>query len=187
MNRSLLFSLALAMMPTMSLAQAAPPLPMAADRVAPTAAQLAAMQQFHAQLQQVRQQNRARLLAALTPQHRSAVAAVVGQLALSPSPDIAGAARQVDAILSGGERQSILSIEDAHRTQMQALMQQHRASFDATLSAQDRARMVQHEAQMQASRPNEPQQDAGQIILRTLGNFGSFDGHMHGPGMHGMP
>ena len=185
MKRFVAFALALALAPATALAQVPPP-PETAGVAAPSAQQMAAMQQVHAQMEQFRLQSRARLLAALTPQHRAAVANVVGQLALSPNPDPRAAAQQLDAVLAPAEKQSIVNIDAAERANMHALMQQARAAFEASLSTEQRARMAQHAAQMHAFMQSHPRpakvSDPGSIVLRTLGNFGfgSF-------GVIGMP
>jgi hypothetical protein len=143
---------------------------------------MSVMRQVHAQAEAAHVQTRARMLAALTPAHRTAVANVIGQLALAASPNARAGAQALDAVLSPAEKQSILNIAAAERSNMHALMQQARTTFESTLSADERARMEQHKAKMQAQRQSRPRPpyapDPGAIVLRTLGTFG-------GPGMHG--
>jgi hypothetical protein len=178
MMRSLIFTLALVFAPAAVLAQVPPPA-LNGD-TAPSAQQMAAMQQMHAQMEGLRVQTRTRMLAALTPQHRAAIANIVGQLAVAPNPDQRGAAQALDAVLAPVEKQSILTIDAAQRANMHALMQQQRAAFEATLSADQRARLAQHWAKTETFRQSHPRptllSDPGAIVLRTLGNFGPSGG-----------
>jgi hypothetical protein len=183
MKRSIVLSLALVFAPAAALAQSAPPPgPPGMEGGAPSAAQMAAMRQVHAQAEAAHAQTRARLLAALTPAHRTAVANVFGQLAIAVNPDPRAAAQSLDALLSPAEKQSVVTIAAAERTNVHALMQQARAAFESTLSADQRARMAQREAQRAGMRQSGPlppgAADPGAIVLRTLGDIG-------GPGMHG--
>jgi len=181
MKRLLIVSLALAVAPATVFAQttttttttAAPAL----DRRPPlTAAQRSAMQQLRAEFQQSRMQTRARLLAALTPAHRTAVANVVGQLALTTNPNPKAAAQALDAILAPAEKTSIVNIAAAERSNTQALMQQQRSIFEASMTADQKAQMAQRETQRQAYMASHPRTahvpDPGAIVLRTLGSFG---------------
>jgi hypothetical protein len=187
MKSSLLLSLALFLAPAAAFAQAGPPPPPDATDGAhapPTAAQMAAMQQMRAQMEQMHVQVRSQMLGSLTAQHRTAVASIVGQLALSANPDPAGAARQLDLILSPGEKQSVLNVAaNAHNT-MHAMMEQHRAQMESTMTADQRTQMAAREAKMQAFRQSHPRpemNDPGTIVLHTLGAFGGPEG-MHGHG-----
>jgi hypothetical protein len=183
MKHSLVLSLAFALTPVGALAQGAPPPP--PDAGAPTAGQRAAMQQLHAQMEQNRLQTRSRMLAALSPAHRTAIANIVGQLVLSPNPDPRAAAQALDAALSPAEKQSVLVIHQTDRANMEALMQQHQAQFESSMTPEQRAEMQQREAKMQAFKQSHPRpeaNDAGLIVLHTLGTFGGHE--MHGPGMH---
>jgi hypothetical protein len=189
MKRSIMLSLALAFAPVAGLAQGAPspgPPGMESNSV-PTSAQMSAMRQVHAQAEAAHVQARSRLIAALSPAHRTAVASIFGQLALAPNPDLHAAAQSLDALLTPAEKQSVVSIAAAERSNMHALMQQARAQFESTLSADQRERMAQRHAKMEDMRQNHPlpadAADPGAIVLRTLGAFG---GHgMRGPWMPG--
>jgi hypothetical protein len=182
-KRSVLLSLALTLGPAPALAQGAPPpgaLPPAPGApppaFAPSAQQRALMRQAHAQLEAFRLQTRVRILAALTPQHRATVATLAGQLVLSANPDPRAAAQALDAVLSPAEKQSILVISAAQRASMRAFMQQQRATFSAGLSPDQRAEMARREAERQAYVQSHPRparvEDAGKVVLRTLGDFG---------------
>jgi hypothetical protein len=147
-----------------------------------SAQQQAALEQLRFQVQQFRLQTRTRLLAALTPSHRAAVANIVGQLALTPNPNPRAAAQALDAMLAPSEKQSILNISLAGRANMRALRRQQKAIFEATLTAAERAQAAQREAKRQAYRQSHPRPthvpDPGAIVVRTL-SFG-------GPGRRGF-
>jgi hypothetical protein len=183
MKHLLALSVALVFAPAAVGAQSAP-VPAAADASAPNSQLRAAREQFRAQMQTARLQTRARLLAALTPAHRTAVANIFGQLALAANPNPRAAAQALDAVLAPAEKESILSIAAAERANMQALMQQQRATIESTLSAEQRAQMAQRDAQRQAFMQSHPRRayvpDAGAIVLRTLGGFGGGPAGMHG-------
>ncbi len=76
------------------------------------------------QMEQMHAQARAKMLAALTPQNRQLLSTLAGQLAVAEKPDIAAAARQLDAALSTSEKTTILSVHANMRKQMQANMPQ---------------------------------------------------------------
>ncbi len=179
-------ALALALSPAAAFAQAeAPPPgpPGTALGSPPTAAQQALMRQVHAQAEAARLQARQRLLAALTPAHRTAVANVVGQLALAANPDPRAAAQALDAVLAPAEKQSIVNIDAAQRANVHALMQQAHAAFESTLTPDERAQMAAREAQMESRRQSRQRpagaSDPGAIVLHTLADFGGR-GMMHG-------
>jgi hypothetical protein len=182
MKRSIIiFCLALAAGPAPVFAQqTAPPDGPPPAFASPNPQMIAAMRQSRVQMQQLRQQVRSRMLASLTPAHRTAFANLVSQLALSVEPNPRAAATQLDAILAPAEKQSVLTLAAAERTSMEAIMQQTRAAVEATLSADQRARMAQREAKMEAFRSSHPRAahaaDPGMILLRTLASFGPEHG-----------
>jgi Spy/CpxP family protein refolding chaperone len=182
-----LLGFALAMSPVLAAADQSPTTDAAGSFPRPN---FAAMQQMHAQLEQIHKQARLQLLASLTPAHRTLLANVVGQLAISPNPDRAVAARSLDAALSQGEQRSVLSVEAAARTQSHNLMEASRAQFEASLTPDQRAAMQTrmesrangHEG-MQAQRTPDP----GMILLDLAGGEG-HEHHGFGPGgPMGMP
>ena len=119
MKTSYVAALALAtFVPAGAFAQPAPPPP--PPMAAPPAANWQQMMALH-------QQERAKILEALTPEHRSLLANLVGQLAISPNPDVDDAAAKLNAALSPGERDAIMKIHQDTRTAMQASMQGHDA------------------------------------------------------------
>lgn len=72
-------------------------------------------------MMQMHQQMRTTMLAALTPQNRTLLGTVAGQLATSATPDVKAAAAQLDAALSPAEKQAILSQHQAMVQQMQSM------------------------------------------------------------------
>jgi hypothetical protein len=191
MKRSIVLSLALMLAPAPALAQSEPPGPppdaAAAGWSAPSPAQRAAMEQFRTAAQQYRVQTRSNMLASLTPAHRTALASLVGQLALTPNPNYKAAIAQVDAMLSPNERTSIVTISTAERNSMRALMQQQRAALASTLTPAQQTEMAQREAKRQAFEASHPRPahvpDPGAILLRTLASpAGGWGGGHHGGG-----
>jgi hypothetical protein len=181
-----ILSLGLLLSPAVALAQdaGAPPPP----RATPTAQQRALMEQARTQMQQIHAQARTQMLASLSPAHRTAVANVIGQLATSPNPNPALAARQIDAVLTQAEGQSILRTHQAAKTQMQTLHSQMRAQFESSLTPDERAQMEAHRAQFAQSHPGgmagrPSSTDPGAVLLRALGP--EHEGGMHGPGGSG--
>ncbi|MBV8601401.1 MAG: hypothetical protein JO359_07540 [Candidatus Eremiobacteraeota bacterium] len=119
MNRFFIAALGAALIvPVAALAQPAPPVAPPPPMAAPPGADWQQMMQLH-------QQERAKVLAALTPEHRTLLANLVGQLAISPTPDVDGAAAKLNAALSPGEKDAIGKIHDETRAAMQASMQGH--------------------------------------------------------------
>jgi len=189
MKRSIVLSLALMLAPASALAQSEPPGPPpdgAAAFSTPSPAQRAAMEQFRTAAQQYHIQTRSNMLASLSPAHRSALASLVGQLALTPNPNYKAAIAQVDAMLSPNERTSIVNISTAERNSMHALMQQQRAAMASTLTPAQQSEMAQREAKRQAFEASHPRPthvpDPGAILLRTLASpAGGWGGGHHGP------
>jgi len=128
--------LILALSPAAALAQTAAP-----DTALPPHPSFAAMEQMHAQMEQLHQQARLQMLAALTPAHRALLASVVGQLAIAPTPDRAAAARTLDAALTQSEGRTILSVVANERTQSHNMMEAARQQFEASLTPDQRAQM----------------------------------------------
>jgi hypothetical protein len=176
MKRPLLLLLALTLAPAPVFAQVTPPSADAGSIATPSPQARALMQQSRAQLAQIRQTVRVRMLAALTPAHRTMLANAVGNLVLAVNPDPRAVAAQLDAVLAPAEKQAIIAIDAAGRTSSRAIMQQQRAAFESTLSADQKARIAARQAQMAAYRQSHPRPtrvpDAGMIALRTLGAVG---------------
>ncbi len=182
-----ILSLGLLLAPAVASAQAAPP---DAGPATPSAQMRSAMQQARLQMEQIHTQARNQMLGSLSPAHRSAVANVIGQMAVSPNPNPAVAARQIDAILTQAEGQSILRTHASAKAQMLALRTQMRTQFENSLTPDQRAQMEarraefaqQHPAGAPARSAGLSSTDPGTILLHALGPA-------HGPerGMHGGP
>jgi hypothetical protein len=147
---------------------------------APTADQRQAMrqtfEQFSQQEGQLRQQLRWQILSALSPMHRRAVAATIGELAISPNPDSRAAAQRVDQILSPGERQRILVAHASFATQSRQLRDQMRTQIQSEMPA-GHSDWMNRWGQKGATRQQHPQPDAGTLLLMSL--------TPHGPRMGG--
>lgn len=129
-----------------------------------------AMQQAHARVEQLHAQARNAMLNSLTPAHRSLLAEVVGQLAISPNPDVNAAGRTLDSALSPNESRSILGISSSLESQARQIMQ---AVHQQLMSAQPQGQAGQSQPQgehmhagwtgdgMREARPTDP----GTILL----------------------
>lgn len=84
--------------------------------------------------QALMERSRAALFAAVTPTHRPMVAQIIGELAMSSTPDATVAAKRIDAVLSTAEKAAVLAAFEAPRAEMAALREQHRAQ-DAQFAA----------------------------------------------------
>jgi hypothetical protein len=149
----------------------------------PTDAQRQAMHQMFEQFaqseRQLHDQLRSQILLGLTPVHRRAIAAEIGNLVISPNPDIDAAAKQIDAILSPGERQQILSAHAAYASQVRQLHEQMKSQLESEMP---NAHPSPRDHMMTAARQTE-MRDPGWILLRAL------PPHEHGTmgmGDHGM-
>jgi len=134
----------------------------------------AMIQQHLAQLQHFateQQAFRSQMLGALTPAHRALLAQIVGGLAIAPAPDLAGAARQLNAALSSAEAQNVLRLEQARESAALQEMQQLAAQSGAPQTSLGTARSptganrVYSTATATATAPFGG--DAGSILLRT--------------------
>jgi hypothetical protein len=186
MNKSFFaLALALSLIPAAALAQ---------DTNAsqqPTDTQRQQMHQMHEQFdqseRQLHDQLRSQILSVLTPVHRRALAAEIGNLVLSPNPDIDAAAKQIDAILSPGERQRILQAHAAYESQSRQLHEQMKSQMQSEMPnwhppSHDHMMSPSMQAQMR---------DPGWIVLHALpphehGMMGMGDhGSMGAPPMGG--
>lgn len=132
----------------------------------------AMFQTFHTFMQkeeQLHQQFRAQILRTLTPAHRTAVADLFGQLAISSNPDPASAARQLDSILTQSERQQILSEAANFKASAKSLHEQLRSQMKSEFPAPPHPEQQQMRGGMEERHETAP--DAGMILLRTLGEF----------------
>lgn len=161
MNKGILaLALAFGVLPIGALAQNSNAAP-------PSDAQRQAMrqtfEQFAQQKRQLHEQMRYQILSSLSVVHRRAIAAEIGNLAISPNPDIQSAVRRIDALLSSGERARIMSAHEAYKTQSHQL---HEQMMSAMQSQMPGHQMPQHH-DMHAEQSMH-QNDAGYILLRAL-------------------
>lgn len=170
------FALALSLIPAAALAQDTN------SSQQPTDAQRQAMhqmfQQFAQSERQLHDQLRSQILSGLTPVHRRAIAAEIGNLVISPNPDIDAAAKQIDAILSPGERQRILEAHAAYASQARQLHEQMKSQLQSQMpNAHPSTRDHMMTAAMQPE-----MRDPGWILLRALP---PYEHSMMGMGDHG--
>lgn len=104
-----------------ALSQSAPPTPNPQMRQQ--------FEQMRTQMKQIHDAERAQMLNALTPQHKTLLATVVGRIATSVNPDVDGAAKQLDAALSSGEKQAVVSAAQTARTKERALFESMRSQL----------------------------------------------------------
>jgi hypothetical protein len=183
MNKSLLaLALALSVLPIAALAQDAN------APAAPTADQKQAMHQtferFAQQEEQLHLQMRQQMLSALSPVHRRAVAATIGDLAVADNPDVKAAAQRLDQMLSSSERGRILAAHSSFRDQSRQLHEQLRTEMQSAMPA--------GHPDMMGQRPNgasmpRPPSDPGSLLLMALTPHGMGMGMgWHGPAMMHM-
>jgi len=128
------------------------------------------------------EQLRSQILAALTPDHRAAVASAIGDMVIAASPDPSATAKQIDGILSPGEQQKVVSLHETFVTQSQALMQQLHAQLARQGSgAQWYATNASHPMMMMPGA-----NDAGTVVLMVLSHHAPMGMGMI-PGHGGMP
>ena len=182
MNRPILaFALALAVSPLAGLAQTetpaspAPPPRMGvppAPGTPPRMVDVEALRQSSAQLATLRTQERAQILAALTPAHKQLLAQIAGQLALGTIADTRAAAAQLNAALTPQESQAIVAADTSYRTQRRALTTASRQAAIAVLPADVKERIRSRAERAPGSAPNP---DAGLIVMRaTIGQSNEF-------------
>jgi len=188
MKRIGLLTLAFLLAPVAGFAQDAPPPgpPPAAEAASPAGpggpnpARFAEMRQDRAQIEALHTQARAQMLGALTPAHRTALANIAGHLAISANPDPRLAAQQLDALLTTGEKQSILNVHTQLRAQMRTMMEAARARMEASLTPEQKADMASRQAQWKDKPHSEMRMtpDAGRELLEMTIHAGPPEG-MH--------
>ena len=158
MNQSILaLALALGVIPMSALAQ---------DSSAPAAAsdqRRQVFQQFAQQEEQLRQQMRSQILSSLTPVHRRAVGAAIGDLAIASNPDPQTAGKRLDAMLSPGERQRIIAAHSSFAAQSRQLHDSMRQQLQSTMPAG-----APDHGPPGGMMPEHPQLDAGTLLLIAL-------------------
>ncbi|HEY2476264.1 MAG TPA: hypothetical protein VGI19_15865 [Candidatus Cybelea sp.] len=159
-------ALALSVLPISAAAQTANTAP-----APPTAQQREQMrqtfEQFKGQEEQLHQQLRSTILSDLTPIHRRAIAAEIGELAVSPNPDPQATAKRIDSILSPGERSRIISAHENYRNQEEQL---HQQMFNQIKSQFPNAPQFKHhdDQDHDMAQKQMEMRDAGWIVLHSL-------------------
>jgi hypothetical protein len=136
--------------PLAALADASPPAP-------PPGLPSGPFQQIRQQVDAARGQARTTMLNALSAQHRSLLAQVVGSLAIAQTPDVSAAAKTLDGALSPGESKAILDASNALDQQIKQIMDAARAQNGEPAEGGNRMYIGQGQ-----STP-----DAGMILLRS--------------------
>jgi hypothetical protein len=176
MNRRFLaLALALSVLPTAALAQDTGGRPALTDQQRQAMHQ--AFEQYGQQEKQLHQQFREQVLSSLTPAHRRAVAATIGELAIEPNPDVQAAAKRLDQILSGTERSRIMQAHEALKAQSRQLHEQMMSDMDRIIPDHPTMNHPEH------SNAQRPTPDAGTILLMALSPHPMMGMMMHG--MHG--
>lgn len=122
------------------------------------------MEQFKQQEEQLHEQMRSQILASLTPVHRRAVAAEIGNLVISPNPDPKATAERIDSILSPAERSRILSAHESFKSQEEQLHKQMMAQVQQQFPNWH-PRSDQHQVM---GSMQQRMNDAGWIVLHAL-------------------
>ena len=180
MNRTFLaLALALSVLPVAALAQDAN------APAAPTDAQRQAMHQsmerFMQQGEQLHQQMRAQMLSAVSPAHLRAIGATIGELAITPNPDMQAAAKRIDMILSSGERQRIVALHSSFRVQMRQLHEQMRTEMQNEMPANHSSMM---DGPKNGMMMQQMASDAGTVVLMALSPHPMMDMMPHAGMMH---
>ena len=167
----LALALALSVLPIAALAQ---------DTNAPPQLTDSQRQQLHQAFEQFGQaesrlhdQLRYQILSSLTPVHRRAIGAAIGELAITPNPDVDGLAQRIDAMLMGAERSRIMAAHQAFDAQSKQLRDQMRTQMQSLLPSG--GPMGNHPPR--SNNGQRRQLDAGHIVLFDLMPHG---GHMMG-------
>jgi hypothetical protein len=101
----------------------------------------------------------------MTPVHRRAIAAEIGELAVSANPDAQATAKRIDSILSPGERSRIISAHEQYRNQAEQMHQQ----IMSQLKTQFPNMPERHHNDQDHKMPNQMMmRDAGWIVLHSL-------------------
>ncbi|MGA8534120.1 MAG: hypothetical protein WB615_08435, partial [Candidatus Tumulicola sp.] len=163
-NLCLALALALIALPATAFAQVNPTAS-APPRLTPEQRQAISktMQTFREKELQMHQQLRSQILGALSPDHRTAVAGVIGEMVISDNPDPAAAAKRIDAVLSPGEQQKILADHSTFVSQSQVLMQQMHAQLQSQMPAG--APGAAHWGAGMHRTPSPMASDAGSVVM----------------------
>jgi hypothetical protein len=148
----------------------APVVALADDQsAAPTPAMMqqreAAFAQIHQQMQRLHQQERAQMLASLSPAHKALLAQIAGDLAISPNPDFAAGARRLDAALTPAESQAVIRAHEAFKQQEHNAMEAAHAQFEKSLTPEEQQKVEQRHEKVAFGSHTEHQPDAGMLLL----------------------
>ncbi len=176
-NSLLALALALGIMPIAALAQDTNAPPAMTDQQRQEMHQT--FERFAQQEMQLHQQMRSQILSSLSPVHLRAVGATIGNLAIEQNPDMQAAARQIDRLLSPGERQRVMNAHEAFRSQSRQLHDQMRSEMQSMMPGHPDMEKPEN-GMMQR-----PPQDAGTILLMALSPHPMME--MHGHMWEGMP
>jgi len=160
----------LCLSPVMAFAQSAPPAEGAPPPPPMTAPgpnhhrDFAKMRQMREAFERVHREERAKILAALTPAHRQLLANIVGGMAIASRPDFRAAAARLDAALSPSEKAAILADNHQAMEQMRNIWQQARAQSQPP-SGQPKHPRHEHKGSHHAP-------SAGAIALMVAGGHG---------------
>lgn len=147
-----------------------PPLP------PPDPAAFQAFEQAHAKVEQLHAQARQAMLNTLSPAQRATLAQTVGQLAIAANPDVAAAAKQIDASLTPAQAKTILGISTSLHQQARQLME---AAHKQMMSAMPPGGPEHAQFVMKSIHPGSElwESDAGMVLLMTAmhsGELGEF-------------
>ncbi|MBC5806065.1 MAG: hypothetical protein DLM53_09520 [Candidatus Eremiobacter antarcticus] len=134
----------------------------------------------HQRLGQLHVQGRSQILGILTPQQRTRLAQIAGNLAIAPNPSLDAAAQQLQNALSSAQSQRILSTHSALMQQAAGLMQSAKTQADSYLTPQQRQKVqTSMDVRFGAGHPGGPEHMGGM-------EHGMMDHGMMGHGMQSM-
>jgi Spy/CpxP family protein refolding chaperone len=125
----------------------------------------------HQRLGQLHVQGRSQILGILTPQQRTLLAQIAGNLAISPNPSMDAAAQQLQNALSPAQSQRILSTHSALMQQAASLMQSAKAQADNYLTPQQRQKVqTSMNVRFGAGHPGGPEHMGGMMDHGMMGH-----------------
>jgi|GEM_PF-1715313 len=140
-----------------SLALAAPAVAQNMPDATPNPAIRQAFDQMRTRMEGVRRTERSQMLEALTPEHRTLLATIAGQLATAVDPNYEAAAKRLSSALSATESQGVLRAAQNARRQREDIMQ------SMMPAPPEGGRVMRREF-----RRGPAAQDAGRTLLRTM-------------------
>jgi len=138
-----------------------------------------AMEQAHAKMEQLHSQARLAMLNTLSPAQRATLAQVVGQLAIAPSPDLAAAAKQIDASLSQAQAKNILCIKASlHQQARQVMEAVHQQMMSAMPGGPAHGQVGMTHMHSGNEQNEQGENDAGMILIK-MATHSSEHGEFH--------